>query len=80
MPVVLTIAAVCFLLLGIVEVRAAWGSFHGSRFFNGGISTVFGLLLLALAALAGTSPVDASSGQQKRHRLNRGGDRQANAG
>jgi transposase len=32
----------------------------------------------SFAALAGTSPVDASSGQQKRHRLNRGGDRQLN--
>jgi transposase len=31
----------------------------------------------AFAALAGTSPVDASSGRQKRHRLNRG-DRQLN--
>ena len=29
-------------------------------------------------ALAGTSPVDASSGKQRRHRLNRGGDRQLN--
>lgn len=32
----------------------------------------------AFAALAGTSPVDASSGNQQRHRLNRGGDRQLN--
>ena len=32
----------------------------------------------AFAALAGTSPVDASSGKQQRHRLNRGGDRQLN--
>jgi len=32
----------------------------------------------AFAALAGTSPVDASSGRQRRHRLNRGGDRQLN--
>ncbi len=32
----------------------------------------------AFAALAGTSPVEASSGRQKRHRLNRGGDRQLN--
>jgi transposase len=31
------------------------------------------------AALCGASPVDASSGRQQRHRLNRGGDRQANA-
>jgi transposase len=33
----------------------------------------------SFAALCGTSPVDASSGLQLRHRLNRGGDRQANA-
>lgn len=33
----------------------------------------------AFAALAGTSPVDASSGRQQRHRLNRGGDRQLNS-
>jgi transposase len=32
----------------------------------------------ALAALCGASPVEASSGQITRHRLNRGGDRQAN--
>jgi transposase len=31
------------------------------------------------AALCGASPIDASSGRQQRHRLNRGGDRQANA-
>jgi transposase len=31
------------------------------------------------AALCGASPIDASSGKQVRHRLNRGGDRQANA-
>ena len=32
----------------------------------------------AFAAFAGTSPVDASSGRQQHHRLNRGGDRQLN--
>jgi transposase len=32
----------------------------------------------ALAALCGASPVEASSGKTTRHRLNRGGDRQAN--
>lgn len=31
------------------------------------------------AALAGTSPISASSGKTSRHRLNRGGDRQANS-
>jgi transposase len=33
----------------------------------------------AYAALCGTSPVDCSSGKHRRHRLNRGGDRQANS-
>lgn len=32
----------------------------------------------SFAALADTSPVHASSGYQRRHRLNRGGDRQLN--
>ena len=32
----------------------------------------------ALAALCGASPLEASSGKRKRHRLNRGGDRQGN--
>jgi transposase len=32
----------------------------------------------SFAALAGTSPVVASSGRRQRHRLNRGGDRQLN--
>ncbi len=31
------------------------------------------------AHLCGTAPIDASSGKHNRHRLNRGGDRQANA-
>jgi len=31
------------------------------------------------AHLCGVSPIDASSGKQQRHRLNRGGDRQANS-
>ena len=33
----------------------------------------------AFAALGGTSPVEASSGKTRRHRLHRGGDRHANA-
>ena len=33
----------------------------------------------SFAALCGTSPIPASSGRTNRHRLNRGGDRQANA-
>jgi transposase len=33
----------------------------------------------SFAALCGASPIEASSGKTQRHRLNRGGDRQANA-
>ncbi|MFD4946158.1 transposase [Streptomyces sp. NPDC058409] len=33
----------------------------------------------SFAALCGVSPVEYSSGRQYRHRLNRGGDRRANA-
>ena len=33
----------------------------------------------SFAALCGVSPIEASSGKTRRHRLNRGGDRQANA-
>jgi transposase len=33
----------------------------------------------SFAALAGTSPIEASSGPTRRHRLNRGGDRQLNS-
>lgn len=33
----------------------------------------------SFAALCGVSPIEASSGKTQRHRLNRGGDRQANA-
>jgi len=36
-------------------------------------------LPLTFAALCGVSPIPASSGKTNRHRLNRGGDRQANA-
>ncbi|GAA3845207.1 hypothetical protein GCM10022380_74190 [Amycolatopsis tucumanensis] len=33
----------------------------------------------SFAPLCGVSPVEASSGRTQRHRLNRGGDRQANS-
>ena len=33
----------------------------------------------AFASLCGVNPISASSGKTNRHRLNRGGDRQANA-
>ncbi len=34
---------------------------------------------LSFAHLCGASPIEASSGNQERHRLNRSGDRQANS-
>ena len=40
---------------------------------TGGFATEAGM-----AAWAGIAPLDASSGRQQRHRLNRGGNRQAN--
>jgi hypothetical protein len=57
MPVVLMLAAGCFLFLGILEMASAWDAFRAGRSVAGGISTVFGLLLLTLAALAGTITV-----------------------
>jgi transposase len=70
-------------------MRAAPAGFLAKR----GVATVVAATLLAttgdnpgrvrteasFAALCGSSPVDASSGKQLRHRLNRGGDRQANS-
>jgi hypothetical protein len=40
-------------------------------------STVWSIL--NRAGVCGASPIEASSGKTRRHRLNRGGDRQANA-
>lgn len=53
MPVVLMVLGVCFLFLGVLEMHSAWGLFRGGRSFAGVNSTVFGLLLLTLAVLAG---------------------------
>lgn len=57
MPVVLMIAAVCFLFLGVLELHSAWGSLRGGRSFGGVISIAFGLFLLTLAVLAATITV-----------------------
>jgi hypothetical protein len=54
MPVVLTVAAVCFLLLGVLEMVSGWRALRAGRGWGGGISTVFGVVLLALATLVGT--------------------------
>ena len=76
-------------MLGELVARAAPGEFLARQ----GIATQVASTLLvtvgdnparvgkeaSFAALCGASPVDASSGKQIRHRLNRGGDRQANS-
>jgi len=75
--------------LGELLTRAAPKEFMAKK----GVATQVAATLLAtvgdnpgrvrkeasFAALCGASPVDASSGKQERHRLNRGGDRQANS-
>ena len=74
----------------IDQLTAATDPLLRSR-FGVGPDTAAALLLAAgdnparrrsdasFSMLCGSSPVPASSGQTKRHRLNRGGDRQANA-
>lgn len=69
----------------VTDVAPALVTRHGV-----GIDTAGALLVAAgdnphrlrsersFAALCGVTPIDASSGQQQRHRLNRGGDRSAN--
>jgi transposase len=52
--------------LSAAQVLISWS--HAGRFRSEA----------AFAALAGTNPIPASSGQVTRHRLNRGGDRQLN--
>ena len=52
--------------LSAAQVLVSWS--HAGRFRSEA----------AFAALAGTNPISASSGQVTRHRLNRGGDRQLN--
>mgnify|MGYP003544811679 CR=1 FL=1 len=56
---------------GYVEVASLKGIHYG---MHSGILAA----RAAFAALCGVSPKDASSGLHQRHRLNRGGDRQAN--
>jgi hypothetical protein len=56
MPSLLAIAVVSvfLLLLSVAELVAAWHAVRGSRWLRGGVRTLLGLTLLALAALAGT--------------------------
>ncbi|WP_175559086.1 transposase [Sanguibacter gelidistatuariae] len=74
------------------ELRALVTSVAPALLASRGVGVVTGAQLLitagdnphritseaAFAALCGTSPLPASSGQTTRHRLNRGGDRRAN--
>lgn len=53
--------------ISAAQILITWS--HPGRFRNDA----------AFAAIAGTSPLEASSGRTVRHRLNRGGDRQLNA-
>lgn len=57
MPSVLTIVSLCCLLLGVLALLSAAGSFRAGRSFGGGITTLFALLMVALAALAFTVTV-----------------------
>jgi len=54
MPSTLVIVGVCLLLVGAALLRAAWARVRGGRWAGGGVRALLALLLLALAALAGT--------------------------
>jgi hypothetical protein len=47
-------AGLVLLLLGIAELAATWHSLYWKRWFDAGVSLVFGVGLLALGLLAGT--------------------------
>lgn len=65
-------------------IRAALSGLRGARFMAAKLAVAAGGNPerlggeAAFAALCGASPVDCSSGERTRRRLNRGGDRQAN--
>src|SRR5207244_5096563 len=54
MPSTLVIVGVCLRLVGAALLRAAWARVRGGRWAGGGVRALLALLLLALAALAGT--------------------------
>src|SRR6266542_3295933 len=57
MPGTLVIVGLCFLAIGAALLLAAPAAFRGGRWLGGGMRGLLGLLLLALAALAGTVTV-----------------------
>ncbi|WP_406340056.1 transposase [Streptomyces sp. NBC_01620] len=64
---------------GLLEVRGVGPDSAASLLVSAGDNPERLVSEASFAALCGTSPVEASSGKTQRRRLNRGGDRQANA-
>jgi hypothetical protein len=56
-PLVIAGAGLLLFLLSLPVLLAAWRAFRSGRWFGGGITALFGLLLLTLAALAATITV-----------------------
>lgn len=63
----------------LLELRGVGPDTAGQLLVTAGANTDRLHSEAAFAMLCGTSPLSASSGKTNRHRLNRGGDRQANA-
>ncbi|MEU1203416.1 IS110 family transposase [Streptomyces sp. NPDC005813] len=64
---------------GLLEVRGVGPDSAAALLISAGDNPERLASEASFAALCGTSPVEASSGKTQRRRLNRGGDRQANA-
>ncbi|MFF8381575.1 IS110 family transposase [Streptomyces sp. NPDC015661] len=64
---------------GLLEVRGVGPDSAAALLISAGDNPERLVSEASFAALCGTSPVEASSGKTQRRRLNRGGDRQANA-
>ncbi|SFT21000.1 Transposase [Streptomyces sp. ok210] len=64
---------------GLLEVRGVGPDSAAALLVSAGDNPERLVSEASFAALCGTSPVEASSGKTQRRRLNRGGDRQANA-
>ncbi|MEU2135126.1 transposase, partial [Streptomyces sp. NPDC018352] len=72
-------AAVAASLPGLLDVRGVGPDSAAALLIAAGDNPQRLTSEASFAALCGTSPVEASSGKTQRRRLNRGGDRQANA-
>lgn len=64
---------------GLLEVRGVCPDGAAALLISAGDNPERLVSEASFAALCGTSPVETSSGKTQRRRLNRGGDRQANA-